>query len=136
STFPDLIGIMGPSGQLAAGTNSFTPPERWKTSVGQPDEAGEAARARGAAVRIEARIADCAEAAAIHGVDAASGEANARQLVDVGHGLPLVDAGPEGLLGFGMTGNEGFAHLGPDLEGCRADGRAEPDQHLVGRQGK
>ncbi|MOA17206.1 hypothetical protein D3C78_1374540 [compost metagenome] len=32
-----------------------------------------------------------------------------------------------------MLRDEGSTHLGADLEGLRANGRAQPDQHLISR---
>jgi hypothetical protein len=99
----------------------------------QPDQAGETTGARGATIGVETRVAKGTQAAAIDRANASSGEADARQLVEVSHEAPCIVAWYERRRGCRVLRKECIAYLWADLECGRPDRRPQPDQHFIGR---
>eukprot|EP01133_Synstelium_polycarpum_P008523 gene8523-10016_t len=100
----------------------------------KPDKGGKPTGARAATVGIEAGIRHGAQAATVHGSDAAGGKPQAGQLINVGHELARVLTGHERLNRFRKLLHKGFTHFRADFKGLRTDGRPQPHQY-VGRLG-
>ena len=100
----------------------------------KPNQTRQAPGLRGASIREKVRFfRECAAFTAINRRHTHRRQSHARQLIQIRHKAPRIDARYKSRSRLRMTGHKRRTHFGTDFKGTRANGRPQPYQHLTRR---